>query len=285
MPDARKNFAVSTVATAPSPASSGTSLVVASGEGTKFPAASFNATIWPARAQPTSANAEIVRVTAVSTDTFTITRAQEGSGARTVVVGDQIAQTVTARSLDDITFNNSWPRLVAPIGFSPWLLSQAGTLASQTPRGWRVIVPETGKLRDMSVFIGTSSGNLAIGVYDTGDASAGNRSRLWTSGSVASPGTGWRIIGDPNIDVTAGQMLDVWVAADNTTISLARVASQISAGVGGLPTGFVVAAGGASPKVGGHTIPALTSLAFPSTVSEANVTNEQFPPAIIGRVS
>lgn len=102
MADAHKNFAYSTVATAPSPASSGTSLVVASGDGSLFPAVPFNATIWPTSAQPTSTTAEIVRVTAISTDTLTITRAQESTSARTVVVGDQIAATITAQTMTDI---------------------------------------------------------------------------------------------------------------------------------------------------------------------------------------
>lgn len=102
MADAYKNFAVSLVATAPSPATSGTSLAVTAGHGTRFPAVPFNATIWPAGALPDPVNAEIVRVTVISTDTFTITRAQEGSTARTVVVGDLIAATITKKLLDDI---------------------------------------------------------------------------------------------------------------------------------------------------------------------------------------
>lgn len=102
MADAHKNFAASLVATAPSPASSGTSLVVTTGEGTKFPAVPFNAVIWPTGALPTTANAEIVRVTAISTDTFTITRTQESTSARTVVVGDQIAASLTAKTLTDV---------------------------------------------------------------------------------------------------------------------------------------------------------------------------------------
>ena len=102
MADSHKNFAYSTVATAPSPAISGTSLVVAAGGGTLFPTPPCNASIWPASAQPTTANAEIVRVTAIATDTLTITRAQESSSARTVVVGDQIAATVTAKTLTDV---------------------------------------------------------------------------------------------------------------------------------------------------------------------------------------
>lgn len=101
MPDAHTNFATSLVATAPSPATFGTSLVVTSGDGALFASVPFNAIICPAGTQPTTANAEIVRVTARSTDTLTITRAQEGSSARTVGVGDQIFMGVTAKTLTD----------------------------------------------------------------------------------------------------------------------------------------------------------------------------------------
>lgn len=105
MAELTKNFATSLVATAPSPASSGTSLVVTAGEGTLFPdpaVGAFNAIICPASAQPTAANAEIVRVTARSTDTLTITRTQESSSARTVVVGDRIFAGVTVKTLTDL---------------------------------------------------------------------------------------------------------------------------------------------------------------------------------------
>src|SRR3990167_11194766 len=99
MPDNHKNFSYSTVATAPSPADTGTSLVVAAADGTKFPTVSFNATVWPVDVQPLTTNAEIVRVTNISTDTFTITRAQESSTARSIIVGDQIAATISAKTL------------------------------------------------------------------------------------------------------------------------------------------------------------------------------------------
>ena len=101
MADAHKNFAYSTVATAPSPASSGTSLVVAAGGEALFPAVPFNATVWPAAVQPLSTNAEVVRVTGITTDTLTIVRTQESSSARSIVVGDQIAATITAQTLTD----------------------------------------------------------------------------------------------------------------------------------------------------------------------------------------
>lgn len=100
--DAHANFAISAVATAPSPATSGTSLVVTSGHGSRFPAVPFNAVIWPTGASPDPSNAEVVRVTARSSDTLTITRAQESSSARTVVVGDQIAAAITRKTVTDI---------------------------------------------------------------------------------------------------------------------------------------------------------------------------------------
>lgn len=94
MADAIKNFAFGIVLTAPSPATSGTSLVLNSGQGANF--AVGNAVCWPANTQPLSSNAEIVRVTAVATDTLTVTRAQEGTTAQSIAVGWQVSQDVTA---------------------------------------------------------------------------------------------------------------------------------------------------------------------------------------------
>ncbi len=100
--DQHTNFAYSTVAVAPSPATSGTSLDVATGNGALFPTVPFNATVWPAGVNPLSTNAEIVRVTNIAGDTLTITRAQESSAARTIVIGDQIAATITKKTFTDI---------------------------------------------------------------------------------------------------------------------------------------------------------------------------------------
>jgi len=98
MADAVKNFAYSTVATAPSPATSGTSLVVAAGEGALF--AVGPAVVWPSAGSPRTTTAEIVRITNIATDTLTITRQAETGGiTRTIVVGDQIHQPLTAALL------------------------------------------------------------------------------------------------------------------------------------------------------------------------------------------
>ena len=103
MPDAHANFALSTLATPPS-STDGVSLVVASGTGALFPEAPFNVTVWPTGVQPTSSNAEIMRVTNKVTDTFTVTRAQEGTSGRTHLANAQIAATITARTLTDAEY-------------------------------------------------------------------------------------------------------------------------------------------------------------------------------------
>lgn len=95
-----KNFAYSTVAAAPSPATSGLTMDLAAGGGAKMPSVPFQGTVWPSGVQPLDTNAEIVTVTGVVTDTLTMVRASEyPSSARTIVVGDQFAATLTKSSV------------------------------------------------------------------------------------------------------------------------------------------------------------------------------------------
>lgn len=100
--DAFKNFVLSLIAVAPSPALSGTSITVTTADGAIFPATPFNAVIFAVGQVPIAANAEIVRVTAIVGDVLTITRAQEGSSARAIIVGDTIVQAITNKVFTDI---------------------------------------------------------------------------------------------------------------------------------------------------------------------------------------
>lgn len=132
--DAKHNFAFSIVVTPPSPATSGTSLTVNSGDGAKFPAVPFNAVVWPSSVQPSTSNAEIVRVTAIVGDTLTITRTQEGTSARSIAANDQIAQNITAKYLTDIeTAFQTASASIAPVGsIKMWLTASA-------PTGWVIL--------------------------------------------------------------------------------------------------------------------------------------------------
>lgn len=102
--DGYKNLAIATVATAPTPPTTGTSLVVSPGMGARLPTPPFNATVWPAATLADPTNAEIVRVTAVAGDTLTIARSAEPgpAGARSITVGDFVAATFTAKWIADL---------------------------------------------------------------------------------------------------------------------------------------------------------------------------------------
>jgi len=203
--DALKNFAYSSVATPPSPATSGTTLTVTAGQGALFPAAPFDATVWPSGVQPLSTNAEIVRVTAVATDTLTITRAQYGTTAQSITAGYQIAQTIDANLLTQIatmggdvsgTTNASTVAKLQGYSIYPGAPSNGNTLIYNSATGWTpasltnvsTFSAGTTGLTPSSATSGsvTLAGTLAASNGGTGLTSVG------TSGNVlTSNGTTW----------------------------------------------------------------------------------------------
>jgi len=162
--DAHKNLAITTVLTAPTPATSGTTLTVAAGEGARFPAAPFNATVWPVNTIPTPVNAEVVRVTARTGDTLTITRAQEGTTARSIIAGDLIAETITAKVLTDIESGTNFP-LIAVAG-TPGV---AGSVAAHTLQGAQFLTVRTnttaGADNGWATICGAAVADSARGAY------------------------------------------------------------------------------------------------------------------------
>ena len=98
-----KNLALGTIATAPSPASSGTEFILQSGEGDFFvqpsSGGSFYATIVPPGVNPSMLNSEICLVTARSSDTFTITRAQKDTTAKDIDVDWVVFQGIYAEDI------------------------------------------------------------------------------------------------------------------------------------------------------------------------------------------
>ncbi len=101
------NFASTTVATAVV-GTGDLTLAVSAGTGSLFPTLSggnyFYATLVDSLTAPTKK--EIVKVTAVSTDTFTIVRAQDGTTAQTWVTGNYIALRTIAAWFTDTSWLN-----------------------------------------------------------------------------------------------------------------------------------------------------------------------------------
>lgn len=102
-----KELATSTVAVAPSPATSGTSLVIDTGHGSRFPTSPslpFFLVAHPDNELPTEDNAEFLRVTAVSGDTMTIERAamigSVNPSAKSIATGWRVSLPVISSDFD-----------------------------------------------------------------------------------------------------------------------------------------------------------------------------------------
>jgi hypothetical protein len=277
--DGHKNFAFSAVATAPSPATSGTTLVVTAADGAKFPAVPFNATIKPANTNPTSANAEIVRVTTVSTDTLTITRAQEGTSARTVIVGDEIYAGPTSKTLTDAEAlkwygalagamaDGDPGRLMMDLQQSANIAATPTNITTSVARICYFILPfdlVVNKIRFYGVGAVTTTYQIAI--YKTSDLS---RVTAQLSITTAANAFGSIAAGPVTLTKDTSYFIAVSVNATGTTAGLACVGTTNGATLGQIqvaPTGWPgnMDVDGALMMNGGFGQFAVTSGALPN---------------------
>jgi len=103
MPSNAANFADAVIAVAPSPATSGLSLTVATGYGARFSAASFNVAIGPGNVRPSLETHELATVSTRTGDVFTLlARGVEGTTPRAIQAGDTISRIVTAAMWNDL---------------------------------------------------------------------------------------------------------------------------------------------------------------------------------------
>lgn len=174
MPVLYTNNAASTLAAGIS--SVATSLSVAASAGALFPSPS-GGDVFYATLSDTAGNIEIVRVTARSTDTLTIVRAQDGTSARAWLAGDAVELRVTRAMLDDIkadvqaalraaanTFTNN--QAVSVNNASAALsLTQAGSGPAASLSG-RLLM-SAGALQEARVAIAASTIDLALGNWFT----------------------------------------------------------------------------------------------------------------------
>lgn len=218
MPYPYQNLAASLVATAPSPATSGTSLVVTSGEGAIFadPATvgAYPVTLWPDGQLPTALNAEIALVTAKSGDTLTITRAQESTTARSVAVGWRVAASLTRAmmgatghgyAVPPVGWYFSSPYVVGPTSDRPIGASFNG--ASYFPGYGGIVVVDKAIVR---INTASATGSLTVtinplsrdGIPDTGTTLATVTFSAATVGLVQSTISGTLTIPPNGIAVT-----------------------------------------------------------------------------------
>jgi hypothetical protein len=130
-----KNNAYSTFASAIN--TTDTTITVASGEGARFPVAGSGAT-FALTLQDASNNIEIVLCTTHTSgaDTFTVTRAQEGTTARSWSIGDVIELRLTASALQEMVTLTGTQTLTNKTLTSPTI---SGTVSLDLDEGnWQV---------------------------------------------------------------------------------------------------------------------------------------------------
>ena len=172
-----KNFARVTVSTGYD--ATAVSVVLVTGQGAKLPAAPFNVTWWNYTdyTDPTDdPNVEIVRVTAVATDTLTITRAQENTSAATHNTGGKTYRMVATGSAK--TINADIPRQLAgglgllaqnPISYTSFLPSAISIPASYLGVGDRLVIKA--QFTHTAAFVNTQSYRILFGGADCGTVS------------------------------------------------------------------------------------------------------------------
>lgn len=159
--------------------------------------------------------------------------------------------------------------------------TQAAWPSANRLYGVRVTVPRACVLHDLAINVAVASGNVALAIYDTGDASAGTYSHLYLSGSQTCPSTtnAWSVVGaDPALSLYAGQQIIIAMACDNTTASFLKTSYL---GVGAFPASYMPCLGTNNPK---PLFLATSAFAPPNTISEANASaTGNYVPLIIGR--
>lgn len=167
--------------------------------------------------------------------TGTNTGDQVASGVTVTATGN-ISSTTVQAALQEIQGDIDGLNAMPPCTFIPTLYVGGSVLQAANQTFYtRVSHGSQATCSKIRMYIATSSGNICVGVYSNSGASPS--SRVATSGTVASPGTGMREITiSPAVDIVPGMWISL--SADNTTASFGRGGAQPGLLGNALGTGF-----------------------------------------------
>lgn len=233
-----KNLAVEYIAVAPTPATSGTSLEVSAGKGSFFSDVPFKATIGPEDEIANEDHAEIVLVTAISSDTLTIVRAQNGTSAKPIDVGWVIANGIYTEDVKgvDVTVATA-AATVAKIG-----TTAAGNYVPAIGDVINVTFSSGSNVSAPTLNIdGSGAKNIRLGNVNATTAFIGTTSALTVK--MWYDGTYWQLFGSLKNDNTTYSEISEAEAASTTSsttrlITGRRLQTAISNAIAAI-TGFV----------------------------------------------
>lgn len=167
---------------------------------------------------------------------------------------------------------------------SLWTCSAVNALTANRLLLARAVVPKTGNLRDLSVYMGATSGNVRGAVYDSGEAAgSGTITRLWDGSSTAAgTANNWQALGDPNLAVVQGQQVVLAFMADNATATWGSNGFP-NAAFSTMPVSFLASGNSISQKIVSHADQG--SFTTPTTIAYSGTANQQRMFAIVARIS
>lgn len=152
--------------------------------------------------------------------------------------------------------------------------------------GYRVIVPRSGILHDLAVYIATPAGSVEVAILNT---TATTRTILYKSGLVpATASHAWQVIGDPAMQVTVGDQLDIVYAATSSSNTIMWIGGLVNTATDApsaqLPAGYVPAPNGATNLVCWVDTTSPVPYGATTTVAESLLVAQQNVPLVIGRI-
>lgn len=199
------------------------------------------------------------------------------SGLNHVVRADEIDWTgAPLTDLPPDLFACQDPRNIG--GASPaWTANSGRTIQIRAKR--------SGVLRDISIFVvATDTNSVEVSVYDTGETSATNYTRLYASGGQTIAGNNtWQTVGaGVCCNVVQGRDYLVMVGSNSAVLTIGKYANAVNVAVNTLPANFAPNSGGNNRKFAGLVGAGYTA---PSSISEANNAANVNMIAAMGRIT
>ena len=165
---------------------------------------------------------------------------------------------------------------MSPRASSAWTASSGRTV--------RVKAKRSGVLRDLSIYVvATDAASVEVSVYDSGEASPGNLTRLFASGGVSIAGNNtWQTFSGIACNVIQGRDYYLMIGSNSSVLTVARFVLPNNASQMTLPTSFFPNSGGLLPKYGALVAAGYTA---PATISEANHAANTALCLVIGRIT
>ena len=211
-----------------------TSLTVSSGTGALFPTLAGGAYFYCTLSNTANTTIEIIKVTARSTDTFTIVRAQDNTSASAFTAGDKVELRLTAIDLQNFPQLDSTNTFASAQTFTSTPVFSAGITSTATPvgvaSGGTGAATLTGVLKGngTSAFSAATAGTDYAGIDTAQTFTKGQRGEITvlTDGATITPDladsnnysvtlAGNRTLANPT-NTTAGQSGSIFVSQDAT---------------------------------------------------------------------